>query len=70
MALVKIRKLRAMEFTFTDDDVHSSCHLVYHDVVEEDGVEIAKTIAREVGRTTTERTDLSTRDIYVPPNSP
>lgn len=56
-----------MEFTFTDEDVHESCILVYHDIIEEDGVEIAKTIARETGDTVTERTDLSTRAIYVPP---
>lgn len=69
MALVKIRKLREMVFTFTDEEVHASCHLVYNDVIEEDGVVIATTIAREVGDTVTERTDLSTRDIYVPPES-
>ena len=46
--LEKFRKLRKIEFTFTDDQVHPDCHYVYDDVVLEDGVELMKKTHREV----------------------
>ena len=69
MVLEKIRKLRRMEYTFTDGEVHPNCHMVYEEIIEEDGVEITKTISREVEDAVTQRTDLAARKVYVHPDN-
>ena len=48
MTIEKKRKLRRLEFTFTDGEVHPVCHCAYEDCVVEDGVELMKKNHREV----------------------
>ena len=45
--LEKQRKLRKVEFVFTDDEVNPVSHCEYDIIILEDGVEIARTKERE-----------------------
>ena len=48
MVIEKTRKLRRVEFTFTDEEVHPKCHCAYQDCITEDGNELMKKNHREV----------------------
>jgi len=65
MALKKKKQLRKIELTFTGDLIHPDCHCIYHNVIEEDGKEIAKTIHREVDSVTKVIENLSSRKVYI-----
>ncbi|MDP2652194.1 MAG: hypothetical protein Q8O94_03590 [bacterium] len=67
MALEKARKLRTMEFTFTDGCVHPVCHCEYHDIITDDGVEIARTVHRECSETMSCREQLLAYQRYEEP---
>jgi len=43
----KTRKLRTMEYTFTDDQIHPVCHCEYINQITEDGLVLATSIHRE-----------------------
>jgi len=45
--LEKKKKLRKIEFTFTDEEVNSVCHCLYEIQILEDGQEISKSNHRE-----------------------
>ena len=65
--LEKKRNLRKIELTFTDDLIHSDCHCVYHDIIEEDGKQIAKTVHRELDDTAKVLLDVGKKEYLVHP---
>ena len=67
MALEKKKQLRNIEFTFTNGEVHPECHCVYHEVIEEDGMEIAKNVLREVNDSADTLSILNQKEQYIQP---
>ncbi len=64
MTLERKKILRKIEFTLTDDKIHPECHYEYHDVIIEDGQEIAKNIHREVKPCLDCISEISKKEIY------
>ena len=64
MAIEKKRVLRRIELTFTNDQVHPDCHMVYYDQIEEDGQVLMKKTHREVSDATSIIADLQNRQLY------
>jgi len=64
MTLEKKRMLRKIEFTLTDDMVHPECHCEYHDIILEDGVEIARSRHREVEKHADVMKKLQSAELY------
>jgi hypothetical protein len=65
MTLERKRMLRKIEFTLTDDKIHPECHYEYHDVIIEDGQEIAKNIHREVIPSPDAILEISKKELHI-----
>lgn len=66
MTLEKKRVLAKMEFSFTEGKIHQDCHCVYHDVIYEDGVQIAVREIREVSNSDNASTMIQQADKFIP----
>lgn len=67
MTLKKSKKLRKVEIVFTDDQIHSRCHCLYHVKVMEDGVEIMKSNKRETSTIEEIKALIDSSETYIHP---
>ncbi len=66
----KQKKLRKMEFVFTDDKVNPVCHFEYDVVISEDGKEVVRSKLRENFDSDEARVQLAKAQRYIHPVGP